>query len=162
MDVRIREQRLPGLGHRYELLLESGRRLVVVLQRDGRREIGLAALEGDEPNAVASLSSDQAVAVAAILTGARFSIDTSEDDQIAAGKVAVETITLGEHSPAVGRLLRDVPLATDSEATILAIIREETPELVEDEATQPCLAGDRVVVAARRERLADVVRQLLG
>ena len=50
----------------------------------------------------------------------------------------------------------------DSEAAVLAVIRDETPELVDDETTRPSQPGDRVVIAARRQHLATVVRQLAG
>lgn len=162
MDVRVRELRLPGIGHRYELSLDNDRRLIIVVQGNGRREISILSGVRDEPDVAASLTQDQAVAVAAILTGARYSIDTSEDERTSTSEVGVETVTLNERSPAVGRLARDVPLLRDSEAAILAVIRDETPELVEDDTTQPCQAGDRIVVAARRDRLDDVIRQLAG
>ena len=162
MDVRMRELRLPGIGHRYELSLDDGRRLVLVVQDSGRREISIGGGAGDRPEVAASLTQDQAVAVAAILTGARFSIDTSEDERTPASEVGVETIILNERSPAVGRLARDVALPSDSDATILAVIRDDTQEIVEHDASGPCQPGDRVVVAARQDRLAEVVRQLAG
>ena len=162
MDIHIREQRLPGIGHRYELDLDTGQRLTVVVQHGGRREVGLVSRLADEPAAVVSLSEEQAVALAALLSGARFSIDSTGDDQIHADEVVVETVTLRPGSPAIGRPLNDIRLMGDSEAAVLAVIRDETPELVEDEVTRPSQAGDRVVIAARRQHLATVVRQLAG
>ena len=161
MDVRVREQVLPGIGHRYEVLLERHRRVVVVVQRDGRRELTIGHGD-DDTRATTTLSQDEAVAVAAILTGARFSIDTSADDQIDADEVDVETLTVGRRSPAVGRLAGDLTFPPGSEAAILAVIRDETPELVEDDEREPIRAGDRLVVAARRERLAETIRHLAG
>lgn len=49
-----------------------------------------------------------------------------------------------------------------SDASILAVIRDETQDLLEDAAKQPCQLGDRMVVAARRDRLAAIVRELAG
>lgn len=164
MDVRVREQRLPGIGHRYDIQLDDGRRLFVVVQRDGRRAVGIVDPGTDEPDTAASLSEDQAVAAAAILTGARFSIDTSEDDRIPGDEVAVETITLGERSPAVGRVARDVAHSAGPDVTVLAVIRDETPDLglVEDALTEPIRPGDRIVVAARREQVDTLVSRLSG
>lgn len=160
MNVRIREQSLPGIGHRYELPVGGDRYLIIVVQREGRREIAVSR-GADEPVAAVTLSHDQAVAVASLLTGARFSIE-SQPQGVPAAAVGVETVTLAEGSPAVGRLARDVPLLAGSDAAILAVIRDDTPQLLEDEATEPCRVGDRVVVAARRDRLAEVVRELVG
>jgi len=41
------------------------------------------------------------------------------------------------------------------------VIRDTTPELIE-EPSAPTKPGDRVMVAARRDRLAEVVRTLVG
>lgn len=161
MDVRIREQNLPGIGHRYELSVDAHRSLIVVVQRGGGRQIVIGRPGADEPTAAVTLTHDQAMAVAALLTGARFAIEADRAHR-AGGDVAVETVTLSERSPAVGRLMRDVPLLAGAEATILAVIRDDTPQLVEDEDAQPCRAGDRVVVAARRDRLEAVVGDLAG
>jgi K+/H+ antiporter YhaU regulatory subunit KhtT len=160
MDLRIREQALPGIGHRYELPVDAERTLVVVVQRDGGRQVGVRHGEADEVTVLLDLDHDQAMAVAALLTGARFSIESEPGAR--AQDVAVETATLSERSPAIGRRVHEVPLVADADAAILAIIRDDTPQLVEDEATEPCRPGDRVVVAARRDRVADVVRQLTG
>lgn len=162
MDVRIRELDLPGIGRRYDLALREDLRLTVIVGRDGTRQVAIARDTRDEPDAIVTLTHDEAVAAAALLTGARFSI---EDDATAAGageRVAVETVTIDERSPAVGRSVRDVPLPSDSDAAILAVIRDDTAELVEDDGDQPCRPGDRLVVAARKERLAEVTAQLLG
>ncbi|HVL07361.1 MAG TPA: TrkA C-terminal domain-containing protein [Acidimicrobiales bacterium] len=160
MDVRVREQRLPGIGHRYDIELDDGRRLFVVVQGDGRRAVGIAEPGSDRPEVTVSLSQDQAVAAAAILTGARFSIDTSEDDRIPGDEVAVETIILGEASPAVGRVAREVADSAGPDVAILAVIRDETPDVIEDALTEPIRPGDRIVVAARREQVDTLVRRL--
>ena len=162
MDIHIREQRLPGIGHRYELNVDAARKLTVVVQYGGRREVSLRSPLAEEPDAVVSLGEEQAVALAALLSGARFSIDSTTDDQIDCDEVVVETVTLGPGSPAIGRPVKDIRLMGDTEAAVLAVIRDETPELVQDETTRPSQPGDRVVIAARREHLAAVVGQLTG
>jgi K+/H+ antiporter YhaU regulatory subunit KhtT len=162
MEIHVREQRLPGIGHRYELALDLNRRLTVVVQDGGRRELGLVSGRADEPDLVVSLSQEEAVALAALLSGARFAIDSSEDDRIDSDQVVVETVTLGAGSPAVGRAMKDIRLSGDKEATVLAVIRDETPELVEDETSQACRPGDRVVIVARRHHLDEVVHALAG
>lgn len=162
MEVRVREQRLPGVGNRYELDLPDGRRLFVVVMRDGRRTIGLHVASADEPDLVATLGPEHAMTLAALLMGARFSVDTAEPERLPADQVVVETVTLGPDSPAVGRPMAEIPLPADAEAAVLAVISDDTPELVEDPVTRPCRPGDRVVVAARRALLASVARELAG
>ncbi len=162
MDVHIREQPLPGIGHRYDLALGHRQWLSVIVRKDGVREINIGSDDADEPDASAPLEPAQAVAVASILTGARFSIDTRDDSHVESDAVGVETVTLSERSPAIGLLVAEIPLPHGSDASILAVIRDETPDLLEDAAKQPCQPGDRVVVVARRDRLAAIVRELAG
>lgn len=158
MDVRVQQQLLPGIGHRYEVLLDQ-RRLVIVVQRNGRRE--LAIVQGtDEHRATVALSQDEAVAVAAILTGARFSIDTSADANV--GDVDVHTVTIGPGSPALGHTAPEVPLPAGVDAEVLAVIRDETPELVEDEAVATIGLADRLVIAVRRDQAELVLHHLTG
>ena len=160
-EVRVRELMLPGVGYRYELPVDRDRSLVLVVQHGGGREIGIALPGHDGLAAAVKLSQDQAAAVAALLTGARFALEP--DSGPAPGSVvAVETATLGERSPAVGHLVGDVSRLAGGDAVILAVIRDDTPQLVEDSDVQPCRAGDRLVVAARQDRLAEVVRELTG
>ena len=73
LEIQIREERLPGIGHRYELELGNDRRLVVVAHDSGKRDIGVVSGDADVPDFIVSLTPDQAAAVAAILAGARFS-----------------------------------------------------------------------------------------
>lgn len=160
-EINIREHALPGLGHRYEMEVDRGRRLVITVRRDGRRIIGLGERDADEWSATVALDQHQAMVVASLLTGVRVSIDTHDDDRVAADEVAVQTVTLGERSPAVGLRVEQITLPDHADAAVLAVIRDETPELVEQE-DQPTRVGDRVVVVARRERLDDVLWQLSG
>ncbi len=162
MDLHVRERRLPGIGHRYEIPLGRGQVLVVVVEDTGGREIGVLDRDADAPAVTLTLSHDQAMAVAALLTGARFALDTSDDDLVAADEVEVETVTIAEGSPAVDRPVSQIPLLPDSDAAVLAVIRDETPEVVEDEPDTPARPGDRLVVAARRDRIAEVVAHLAG
>ena len=163
MNIQIREQPLPGVGRRYEFAVDRGRNFTVAVNdRSGRRELAVVSGDAQEPDVVVALTQEQAVALAALLTGARFSIDTTGDDRVDADEVAIETVTLGPWSPAVGRPIEDIRLAGDDEAKVLAVICDDTPELIEQEEGRRCQPGDRVVIAVRRERLNDVVHQLVG
>jgi K+/H+ antiporter YhaU regulatory subunit KhtT len=162
MDLRIREQRLPGIGNRYDLPLDRRWHLMIVVGRDGRCQVGVIDGDADEPDRVVSLSREQAVAVAALLAGARFTIDTSEDERVATDEITVETLEVRHASPAVGQVVDDMSFPADSDATVLAVIRDKPAELVEEQPVDPLRAGDRVVISARRDRLGDIARQLVG
>lgn len=160
VDVRVREQALPGIGMRYEIEVGEGRQLFVIAYRDGRREIGVTG-HGDTPDARAGLDQEAAVTVAALLLGARFTVDTREGAWVSSDEVVVDVVELGEVSPAVGKSQAELDLA-DPEAVVLAVTSDTTPELIESETDYRCQVGDRVVVAARASRIDQVAAALHG
>lgn len=162
MDIQISEEPLPGIGRRYELEVESDQNLGVIVQHGGARHIVVLGAGAEEPELAVRLNHEQAVALAAILIGAKITMGTADDDRIAADEVVINTVTLRPSSPAVGRLVKEIHLPADSDAAVLAVISDATPELVEDHTTRPCQAGDRIVIAARHRYLSAVAQRLLG
>jgi TrkA domain protein len=159
VDIHIREQRLPGIGSRYDLDVAEHRVLSVVARTDGSRELAVRAQGADETAVTVPLSREQAVAVAALLTGARFSIGPARSRD---ASVDVGTVVVGPRSPAVGLRADEIPLPAGSEAAVLAVISDETPDLIEGDPERRCQPGDRLVVAARPDRLSGVLAGLAG
>ena len=157
-DVHIREQDLPGIGRRFDLDLGDGQTFSVVARRDGGRDVAVRDSEADEPRASVHLEREQAVAIGSLLLGARFSRASSGHGRA----VDVSTVLLGVDSPAVGRIPAEIPLPTDSEAAVVAVVRDDTPQLLEDDRHRPCEPGDRLVIAARRDRMDEVLHHLAG
>ena len=158
-EVRIREQALPGIGHRFELDLADGRSLVVVARRDGSRDVAVREGDDDATRGTVRLAREQAVAVGSLLLGARF----AEGDLAAgAGSMDVAIADVTSESPVVGRLPCEIEMPDGAEAVVVAVARDDTPQLLEDGRARPCEPGDRLVVVAPRDRLDDVVAYLSG
>lgn len=158
MDVHVRQQRLPGVGRLYSITLPSGVVIRVAVTRDGGRELSISRPGDEDPWVAVGLDEAHATTLAALLTGAQFVV---EDVPPAAGDVAVvDTVTVGERSPLVGRSIAEVTLPGE-DTTVLAIIRDQTPDLVEDE-DQPIRPGDRLVIAARSSVIPALHRELTG
>jgi TrkA domain protein len=158
-EVRIREEALLGIGHRFELDMADGRSLVVVARRDGSRDVAVREGDDDEARGMVRLSRDQAVAVGSLLLGARF----AEGDLAAgAGSMDVGVADTTSKSPVIGRLPRELEMPDGAEAVVVAVARDDTPQLLEDDRSRPCEPGDRLVVVARRDRLDDVIAYLSG
>ena len=163
-DVHILEQELPGIGRRFALDVEDGLTLLVVARRDGSRDVAVRERGADEPRGSVHLRREQAVAVGSLLLGARFS-DAEGPDASGTGPgrgVEVGTVVLGPDSPAVGRVPAKIAVPGDADAAVVAVARDDTPQLLEDDRNRPCEPGDRLVVAARRGHLDEVIRHLAG
>jgi TrkA domain protein len=185
-DVVVRSQRLPGVGWRYDLDLIGGSRLVVVVEDGGRRHLMVMRSGDTDPLVSVALTGEQALAVAALVSGARFGVaeegvgvpagggapgggapgggapqGAGEEGGGAQGEVVVESLVVQPSSRAVGLPAEDLDRRLGPDATLLAVISDQTPEIVEEERGRPTRPGDRVVVAVRRSRL-DEALALLG
>jgi TrkA domain protein len=153
MDVNVRECAVPGVGRSYQLPLGEGTTVTVMVETaSGVRELSALGPGEDEPQLRVRLGEAHALTLAAMLSGVRFVFESDPSDAPAGG-VHVETVTVGAGSPAVGHLVDDLELPDPEGAQVLAVIRDDTPELVEDDATRPCQPGDRLVVAGHPEPL---------
>lgn len=158
-EVRIHERSLPGVGHRFELDTADGRSLIVVARRDGSRDVSIREGDDDATSGTARLTREHAVAVGSLLLGARFAEGDLDAD---AGSMDVGIADVTPESPVVGRLPRTIEMPEDAEAVVVAVARDDTAQLLEDDRSRPCEPGDRLVVVARRDRLDDVVAYLSG
>ncbi|MBK9179792.1 MAG: hypothetical protein IPM45_09525 [Acidimicrobiales bacterium] len=159
MEIQVREQHLPGIGVRYDLELADDRTMFVITDRSGTRHVGLVG-QNDAPAWQITLEPDRAVMLAALLLGARFTLDTRGEDRVAADEVVVDTITLTDCSPVIGAAAADIRLPGE-DASVLAVICDTTPELIEDRAHR-CRPGDRAVIAARAADIDDVTDYVRG
>ena len=144
-----------------------------------------------DPLVSVALTGEQALAVAALVSGARFGVaeegvgvpagegapgggaqgggaqgggapkGAGEEGGGAQGEVVVESLVVQPSSRAVGLPAEDLDRRLGPDATLLAVISDQTPEIVEEERGRPTRPGDRVVVAVRRPRL-DEALALLG
>lgn len=163
-DVHIREQDLPRIGRRFDLDVEDGLILMVVAARDGSRDIAVREPGADEPRGTVHLRREQAVAVGSLLLGARFSdgSDAGASESSTGRGVDVGTVVLGDRSPAVGMIPAEIAFPGDAEAAVVAVARDDTRQLLEDDRHRACEPGDRLVVAARGDHLEAVLEHLAG
>jgi hypothetical protein len=81
-DVRVKAQRLPGVGWRYSMPADQSRQVMIVLEDGGSRHLVLVDPSLEEPLATVRMSDTDAGVVAALLTGARFDIEVLEDEAL--------------------------------------------------------------------------------
>lgn len=159
MDVQVQAERLPGVGWRYTVPADAGRQVLVVAEDRGATHLVLVDPDLDEPLTTVRLAPQHAAVLAALMIRARFTIEaagpaaTPQASGADAGEVVVETVTVGATSPVIGLARRDLPQRLGPDATLLGVICDATPEIVETDGGRPFQVGDRLVVAARRGRL---------
>lgn len=119
----VRETPIPGLGIRYELDLESGRRIGVVAHRSGRRELVMYSQR--DPDAVAaemSFTPEECKVVADLLGGTRLLESLGHLQQRVEG-LAIDWVPIPPTSPFAGRTIGDAGVRTRTGVSIVAVIR---------------------------------------
>lgn len=159
--VNVYEQPLPGLGRRFDIILDTDHTLSVVALRDGHRQLTRHSGGDSLPTVVLDLDRDQAATIGALLLGAQFSLNPTGDVE-PADRVVVDTITVTGGASAIGKTPDDALLGLGTDIVVLAVIRDHTPELVEHDPQLELGEGDRVAVAARRSHHHLVTRALTG
>jgi TrkA domain protein len=149
MPSEVRQTRLPGVGVKYSLDLDSGGRVAVIQHLDGEREVYcFRRAADDEPGAVLHLEDAEARQLGALLGGAYERPKIVEDLEMALGDLTIEWIPVPEGSPAVGRTLADCAFRARTGITIIAILRE--PESVSGaQPTDVIQEGDTLVTVGK-------------
>jgi TrkA domain protein len=159
-SLDVADQTLPGIGHRYELPVADGGRVVVVVHHSGRRDLYVFERGGDEPQAVVSLTDIQARTLGAILGGAYFKPAVVEEIEAVLGDLLIDWITLEEGSPGVESSIGELEIRRRTGITVAAILRNHV-SLIAPEPSEVLLAGDQLVVVGRQEDLPRFLRDVV-
>jgi K+/H+ antiporter YhaU regulatory subunit KhtT len=161
-EVHVREHPLPGNSRLFWLTLADGSVIGVASHSVGTgREVSLTLPGQDEPALTTRLSDVEATTLAALLSGVRFLVETPAD-HAPVGGANLRTLTIGAGSPAIGVKVADIDVPSPGDARVIAVIRDDTPELVEEDPRRPCQPGDRLVLVGRPEAMRELVQHLLG
>ena len=156
-SINVYEQPLPGLGQQFELHIDDRHTLCVIALRDGRRQLSRRSAGEDTTDMLIDLDRDQAATVGALLLGAQFSIAAPIDVE-PADQVIVDTITIPHESPAIGKSAVEALSEFAHDVVVLAVIRDHTRDIVENDPDLPLGEGDRVAIAMRRRQHQAVTR----
>ena len=74
---RVRYERLPRIGDRFDLDSASGSTITVVTHASGRCHLALRSRRDDEPMATVALTRSEAAALAALLIGSHIELTTA-------------------------------------------------------------------------------------
>ena len=162
MPIELRQIRLPGVGTKFTLTLDSGGRLAVILHNDGKREIYFfARAADDEPRAVIELDDDEARQVGAVLGGAYERPKIVEELEMALGELLIEWVPVPDKSPWIGRSLAESGFRARTGITVIAILREPEP-IAGAQPEHVIERGDTLVVVGKAGQYAAFRRLLAG
>jgi TrkA domain protein len=152
--MTVYETDVPGVGKKFELEIDDGARLVLLLHHDGKREV----FRKDDPDADAerlfTLSAQRAREVGAILQGAYFQPVETSEVKVPLGEAVIEWLDVDSGSPLVGQTLEAAKIRRQTGASIIAIQRDS--EAIPNPGSDVTIAAnDTLVALGTREELAD-------
>lgn len=159
--MSMHEQDLPGIGRRFEIVVQRGRRVVVIVHHTGERNLYVMERGQDEPTAGVEMTDDQARKVGAILGGAFFKPAVVEEIEDVVGEFIVDWVTLAADSPAVGHSLAEMRIRQETGMSVVAIVRRKKT-ITGPAPEERFLESDRVVVVGRHSDFPRFVKLALG
>lgn len=141
----VRETILPGVGVRHDFTTAWGQPLAVLVHHDGRREVLVYSEDDpDASSATVKLTHDESRTMAELLGASQVAEQVGVVQHEIEG-LSMEWITVPAGAEADGRTIAEGAYRTHTGASIVAVIRNDTPVA----APEPdfSLAADDTVVA---------------
>jgi TrkA domain protein len=162
MPVDLHETRLPGIGSKFTLRLDTGGRLAIIVHNDGKRELYFfRRAEDDDPNAVITLDDDEARQLGAVIGGAYERPKIVDELEMALGELQIEWIPVPDDSPWIGKTLAECAFRAKAGITVIAILREPEP-VTGAQPTDTIERGDTLVTVGKAGKYPDFRRLLTG
>src|ERR1044072_1269217 len=119
----IREAFLPGVGHKFQVEVTSGDRIVIIIHDDGTREVyHFTRKNPDRVASVVTLADSEARQIAGIIGGFTYVPKSLPSAQMVIDDLLLEWYTITPGSACIGKTIRDLQVRTVTGASIVSII----------------------------------------
>ena len=158
----MREHPLPGNARMFCMTLADGTTVTLSTEAASTdRTLEVTPPDADESVVSVHFSAAESTTLAALLSGIRFVIEQPVQHQ-PVDAANLRTVTLPAGSPAVGKRLHDLDVPDSIDAQVIAVIRDDTDDLIETDPERPCQPGDRLVIVGRPGSMSALVQRLTG
>lgn len=122
----IKEVELPGLGKKYQIELESGERMVIIIYDEGHRELYISSPGDSEPAFSFTLTDQESRQVGSIIGGAFYQPRMLEKLEMAIADLRIEWLEVAKNAPVVGKSIGELGLRKNHNITVIAIIEKDS------------------------------------
>jgi len=122
----IKEAELPGLGKKFEIDLENGDRVVVVIHDEGSREVYYFPEADDDALSSVTLTDQEARQVGAIISGSFYQPRMLEKLQTAVSELRIEWIDVKADSHVAGKSIGELGLRKNHGIIVIAVIEDKS------------------------------------
>lgn len=118
----IKEAELPGLGKKFEITLESGDIVSVVIHNEGTREIYYFPEEEEDPLSVVTLSDQESRQLGSIIGGSFYQPKMLEKLEAEVADLHIEWVKVRKNSEIAGKSIGEMRLRKEHGIIIIAAI----------------------------------------
>lgn len=156
----IREAELPGLGKKYQMLLENEEQIVVIIHDDGKREIYYFNEDSDDPVASVTLSDKESRQLGSIIGGAFYQPQTLDRLETAISDLRIEWLKVKGGSEIAGKSIGELGLRKNHRIIIIAALEDKGKGLKETVSINPGPSyvfqpGHTVIAAGRNDKMKE-------
>jgi TrkA domain protein len=153
--MTVYESDLPGVGKKFEVEIDDGERLVIVIHNTGKREV-FHRVGDEDSEKLFDLSDRLARQVGSILEGAHFQpVKSDTTETMLDGDSLLEWVKVAEGSDIVGKTLEELDFRNVTGASVVSIQRDDTAESNPGPETV-IRAGDTLIILGPREACREV------
>ncbi|MGQ9824658.1 MAG: cation:proton antiporter regulatory subunit [Desulfotomaculales bacterium] len=162
----IREAELPGLGKKFQVELENGERVVILIHDDGQREVYHFSGSEEDPVDSFLLNDQEARQVGSIISGAFYQPRALEKLEAAVSDLRIEWLKVKESSPICGRSIGELGLRKNHGIIVISVIDEKSRNRKENTFINPgpgfvFYPGQIIVVAGKSEKMKKFEEELI-
>jgi TrkA domain protein len=158
--MTVYETEVPGVGKKFELEIDGGERLVVLIHHDGKREVYRRPDPDADSEKLFSVAGKQARQLGSIIEGAFFQPVATDEVQVPLGDAFIEWLDLDPGSELAGQTLAEADLRREIGVSVLAVQRD-TETYPNPGPDFELVAGDVLVTLGTSDE-QDELEALLG
>ncbi|TYL35984.1 potassium transporter TrkA [Natronococcus pandeyae] len=156
----ITESDLPGVGKKFQIDLDDGQTLVVVIHNTGQRDVFLKPDEDADSEKLFELSDQLARTVGTILEGAYFQPIKTEDKETTLGDgTSIEWFDVPAGSPLAGESIADILADERIDVAVVAVQRGD--DVIPASTAEKRIEGSDTIVAVGETTALDQFESML-
>lgn len=150
----IRESDLPGIGHKFQMVTNTGDQLVIVIHEDGKRQIfTFDPKDPEESILVATLDDEESRKLAAIIGGMAYTPKALQSLEVDLDDLVIDWYKVPEGARSAGKSIGELQMRQKTGASIIAVLEPGKQKVLNPGPSEVIRPGATLIVTGTREHV---------